>query len=134
MVKRSCSLLKEKILNRKWSGREISFVKTISPAAALLYSLTRPTEVALKTIEIANCPQFEYPPKHTNAKKYKLVHFGIFQTNKVQSYYQQKLQIFPFIALLWRFHIYSLGGSTNTWKNKKFEIQWVPYLIPFLLP
>ena len=68
MVKRSCFLLKEKILNRKWSGREISFVKTISPAAALLYSLTRPTEVALKTIEIANCPQFEYPPKHTNAK------------------------------------------------------------------
>ena len=68
MVKRSCFLLKEKILNRKWSEREISFVKTISPAAALLYSLTRPTEVALKTIEIANCPKFEYPPKHTNVK------------------------------------------------------------------
>ena len=66
-MKRSCFLLKEKILNRKWSEREISFVKTISPVAALLYSLTRPTEVALKTIEIANCHQFEYPT-HTNAK------------------------------------------------------------------
>ena len=37
MVKRSCSLLKEKILNRKWSEREISFVKTISPSASFVF-------------------------------------------------------------------------------------------------
>ena len=30
-------------------------------------------------------------------------------------------------------HIYHLGVSRIHGKNKKFEIQWVPYLIPFLL-